>query len=120
MFCIEVVVANGSLTKALLPPETRVDSMLKKPTQDDTTNDTIIPSCFSLQPVSCQYRPPSQVPTIVRFNISWQYEVGMLCYSKRPRAAASLHKNVENKHWAWEVTHSALDIGQTKEALKDP
>lgn len=70
MFCIEVVVANGSLTKVLLPPETRVDSMLKKPTQQDTTNDTIILSCSSAQLVSCQYQPPSRVPTIVRFNIS--------------------------------------------------
>lgn len=68
-----------------------------------------------------QYRSPSQVPTIVRFNISWQYgEVRMLRYSNKPRAAVSLHKNVENKHWAWEVTHSAHDIGQTREALKDP
>lgn len=40
MFSIEVVVSNGSLTKALLSPETRVDSMLKKPIQQDTTNDT--------------------------------------------------------------------------------
>lgn len=68
-----------------------------------------------------QYLYPSQVTTIVRFNISWQYgEVRMLCYSNRPRAAASLHKNVEIKHWAWEVTHSAPEIEQTKETLKDP